>query len=133
MQQKFQKPMTPTDTEKTSGIKSTTAPSVIDSDSSVPMMSSYIATSSLSPYRQELVRTIYSHYNSSAPTAPRNTNDLELPPPPVPSGSNKVCAMLMINNLTSHHFTSLHFTLFERMKFNNSARLNFLSIIQYEI
>lgn len=125
--------MTPTDTEKTSGIKSTTAPSVIDSDSSVPMMSSYIATSSLSPYRQELVRTISSHYNSSAPTAPRNTNDLELPPPPVSSGSNKVCAMLMINNLTSLHFTSLHFTLFERMKFNNSARLNFLSIIQYEI
>ena len=96
--------MTPTDTEKTSGIKSTTAPSVIDSDSSVPMMSSYIATSSLSPYRQELVRTISSHNNSSAPTAPRNTNDLELPPPPVSSGSNKVCAMLMINNLTSLHF-----------------------------
>lgn len=96
---------TPTDTEKALGVKLTAEPSV--KDSSVPIMSSYIATSSLSPYRQELARTISSHYNSSsasASTAPKSTKESELPLP-LPSGSGtKVCAMRIMNKLTSLHF-----------------------------
>ena len=61
--QTSQKPAPPSDAKHTSAAKSLTPPSAVKN--SPPITSSHTAASSLSPYRQELVRTISSHYNSA--------------------------------------------------------------------